>query len=76
MSTTWTNGRVSMTKDLIFGVSVLATEGKWIPLSQLSLDDLLVVHNACDHDSSNPHKDELNLCIQKAQHEADEAWRS
>lgn len=76
MSTTWTNGRVSLTKDLIFGVSVLAEQGRWVPLSRLSLDDLLVVHTACDHNTSNPYQGELDLLIQKAQQEADEAWGS
>lgn len=50
---TWTNGIVSMTSDLIFGVSVLAETG-WIPLSDLNTPDIEYVRSLVDRNPSCP----------------------
>ena len=50
---TWTNGVVSLTSDLIFGVSVL-TENGWMPISQLDKLDLAYVCKLVDHNLNCP----------------------
>ncbi len=58
MNTTWTNGVVSITKDFIFGLSVLAEQG-WTPLTVLDLPDRVFVRELVDNNTSFPWKDEL-----------------
>lgn len=64
MATTWTNQRVALTKDLIFGLCVY-TESGWRPLSELTKDELEEVHRLCDYDSSNPFRGELDELLLK-----------
>ena len=65
MATTWTNQRVALTKDLVFGLCVYTEEG-WKPLSELDKDQLKLVHRLCDFNPSNPFRDELDAMVQKA----------
>ncbi len=51
--TTWTNGRVSLTSDLVFGVSVL-TESGWMPLTYLEPDEVEFIRKLVDHDPTCP----------------------
>lgn len=46
--TTFTNGRVSLTHDLIFGLCVLGEDG-WVPWSDLDEDDKKLVQRLLDH---------------------------
>lgn len=55
-SVTYTNNQVAIGKDLVFTWIVLGEEG-WVPLSQLSLEDLATVEKAMDHNRIFP--DEL-----------------
>ncbi len=50
---TWTNGRVSLTSDPIFGVSVLSESG-WVPISSLDEIDLAYVRKLIDHNPGCP----------------------
>jgi hypothetical protein len=59
---TWTNQRVAMKKDLVFGVCVLLEDG-WFPLSSLYLEDLKIVHELCDFNCSNPFAADLDNAI-------------
>jgi hypothetical protein len=60
----WTNGVVSLTSDLIFGVSVLAETG-WMPISQLDKDDLAYVRKLVDHNTSCPFLEDLAVAAVK-----------
>jgi hypothetical protein len=60
MNITWTNGAIALTKDLIFGVSVLAESG-WTPLSTLDKEDLALVRRLVDGNPSCPWLMELAL---------------
>lgn len=51
----WTNGVVSLTSDLIFGVSVMTEDG-WCPLSSLDAEDLAMVKRLVDNNPSCPFK--------------------
>lgn len=55
---TWTNGRVALAKDLVFGLVVM-TENGWFPVDQLDADDVSVVWDAVDFNPGFPFKDEL-----------------
>lgn len=55
---TWTNGRVALSKDLVFGLVVMTEDG-WFPVDQLDADDVEVVHKAVDYNPGMPFKDEL-----------------
>lgn len=57
-TTVWTNNRVSLTKDLVFGLAVLTEEG-WQALVHLSLEDVDMVIREVDGDKSCPFLDEL-----------------
>jgi hypothetical protein len=54
----WTNGIVSLTRDFIFGVSVLA-EGGWTPFDQLDDEDKRYIARLVDHNPSCPWLEEL-----------------
>lgn len=54
----WTNGTVTLTKDLIFGVCVLATHG-WQQLYELDDDELKTVTDLVSNDPSCPFLAEL-----------------
>jgi hypothetical protein len=55
---TWTNGKIALTKDCIFGVSV-KTETGWLPLSALDADDLGTVVKLIDYNPSCPWTDSI-----------------
>ena len=57
---TWTNNRVALTNDLIFGVSVF-TESGWLPLSLLGAEDVEVVRALVNHNPSCPWLEELYM---------------
>jgi len=59
LTITWTNGQVTLIKDLIFGVSVLGEEG-WVPLSELNDDDKALVTRLVDHNPSCPFLEHLS----------------
>jgi hypothetical protein len=49
----FTNGRVTLTCDLVFGVSVLSTEG-WVPFADLDNTDKDMVRRLLDHNPTCP----------------------
>jgi len=49
----FTNGRVSLTKCLIFGLSVLSQDG-WVPWSELDEQDRDLVRRLLDHNPTCP----------------------
>lgn len=53
MSTVFTNGRITLAKDLIFGVVVLSEDG-WLPVSELSDEDKAVCRKALDNNPTCP----------------------
>ncbi|MBW2190114.1 MAG: hypothetical protein JRG93_11100 [Deltaproteobacteria bacterium] len=53
MSTVFTNGRVSLTRCPVFGVSVMTEDG-WVPISELSEGDLEIVRDALDRNPTCP----------------------
>ena len=61
----YNNGKVAISKDLIFGLSVYAGEDGWIPLNQLSLDDLHVTEQLIDGDPSFMWKEELGAIFRE-----------
>lgn len=63
MATVWENGRVAVTKDLIFGLCVMGETG-WIPVSNLDMDDRKMVRDLVDFNPSFPFKEELNKLLQ------------
>lgn len=73
MAVVWENGRVAVTKDLVFDLCVMGEQG-WVPVSQLGLDDLKMVERLIDHNPSFPFKEELAKAIANAEREAIEAW--
>ena len=50
---TYTNGCVSLTYDLIYGLSVLTTEG-WVPFADLDNTDKDKVRRLLDHNPTCP----------------------
>ncbi len=55
MAAIFTNGKVALTDDLIFGVSVLTEDG-WIPISDLDPEDLKKVQVLLDWNPACPDK--------------------
>ena len=53
MNTVWTNQRVALTHDFIFGVNVMTEDG-WQPFSSLDLKDMEYVWKLIDHNPSCP----------------------
>lgn len=51
--TVFTNGRVSLSYCLIFGLNVMSEEG-WVPWDDLDGDDRRVVRRALDHNPTCP----------------------
>jgi hypothetical protein len=62
---TWTNQRVALQKDMVFGVCVLSEEG-WKPLAWLSREDLEMVRRLCDRHAGNPFAADLDHAIKVA----------
>ncbi len=59
---TWENGRVALTMDLIFGLVVMGERG-WYPVSQLDMEDRLLVQRLVDRQPGCPFQEELDkLC--------------
>ena len=59
MSTVFTNEKVSITKCIVFGLSVLSEDGNWYPLDQLDKEDFLMVDGLIDNNPTFPWKSEL-----------------
>jgi hypothetical protein len=53
MTNVFTNGRITLTKDLVFGVCVLTEEG-FVPLTHLSRQDMSVVRRLLDFNPTCP----------------------
>jgi hypothetical protein len=53
MSTTFTNGRVALTNDLVFGLSVLSQDG-WVPFRFLEEPDKELVRRLLAHNPTCP----------------------
>jgi hypothetical protein len=66
----WTNNRVALGKDLVFGAVVL-TETGWEPLDFLAPEDLEIVWRAVDHNTSCPYLDDFKRL--RDQHAADKS---
>ena len=58
----YVNRGIAIAKDLIFGLSVYVGEG-WLPLTELSLDDLHVTVQLIDGDPSFMWKEELAALV-------------
>lgn len=54
----WENGRIALTKDLIFGLCVMGEDG-WVPFSDLDAADLDLVWSLYDYTPGCPFKDDL-----------------
>ena len=54
----WENGRIALTKDLIFGLCVMGEDG-WVPFSDLDDPELELVWRLYDHTPGCPFKDDL-----------------
>ena len=63
----FTNGRVAITKDLIFGLSVLSEDG-WMPLSNLDHQEVKMVHRLVDYNPTFPWQAELNALLADSEH--------
>lgn len=55
---TWTNGQISLSFDLIFGVNVLSEDG-WLPVSTLDAKDLAYIRRLVDYNPGCPFLDDL-----------------
>ena len=53
MAITWTNGVVTLTKDLVFGLSVLSDKG-WIPLYECDKQEVDLIKKLVDNNPSFP----------------------
>ncbi len=53
MATIFTNGVISLTNDLVFGVCVLDENG-WVPLSELNSNGLKQVQRLLNHNPTCP----------------------
>jgi hypothetical protein len=53
--TTYTNGRITLGMDLIFGLVIL-TEDEWVPFKDLDSEDKAIVRTATDHSNIFPQK--------------------
>jgi hypothetical protein len=60
---TFTNGRVTLKDDLVFGPCVLAHTG-WFPINQLSVEDARTVSRALDFNPTCP--DNLKRAVAEA----------
>lgn len=49
----WTNQKVTLTKDLFFGLCVLTDEG-WIPMTELLGEEIEEIRRLIDNDPSFP----------------------
>ena len=58
MQVVYTNSRISLTNDLVFGLSVL-TETGWVPYSELDENDRDIVRRAVDYDRACPFLDQI-----------------
>ena len=54
----WENGRIALTKDLIFGLVVMTEDG-WFPVSHLDDNDRELVWRLVDHAPGMPFKEDL-----------------
>ena len=61
---TWENGRVALSKDLIFGLVVMTEDG-WFPVSHLDESDRELVWRLVDHAPGCPFKDDLAVACGK-----------
>lgn len=75
MSTTFNNGRVAISKDMIFGLCVFGElpDGKqqWLPLTSLDKEDLDWVVKMLDHNPTFPWYPELRKIIEAAKEKQD-----
>lgn len=62
---TWENGRVALSKDLIFGLVVMTEDGWW-PVNQLDSSDRELVWRLVDHAPGMPFMSELAKACGKA----------
>ena len=60
MTTVFTNGKIAVTKCMIFGLTVLSEDGNWLPINQLSKEDFSLVEKLIDNNPTFPWKEELN----------------
>ena len=60
----WDNGRIALTKDLIFGLVVMTEDG-WFPVSHLDDNDRELVWRLYDHTPGCPFKDNLAVACGK-----------
>lgn len=64
MNTVFTNGNIAFTKDLVFGLCVMAEQG-WMPLSQLDDEDVKLCVRLLDSNPTFPFKQELDDFLKK-----------
>ncbi len=64
---TWTNNRVALAKDLIFGLCVFGENAdgsiEWIPVDTLDLEDVQMVHDLVDYTPGCPYQEDLNKIL-------------
>lgn len=64
MSAVFNNGKIAVSKDLVFGLSVLVQDDSgeidWVPLEFAKPELVVQVHNALDNNPTFPWWDELN----------------
>ena len=63
--TVWTNNRIALGMDLIFGLVVLGEEG-WTPVNDCDVETIERIRKTIDHNQSFTWWDELNSCELKA----------
>ncbi len=54
----WENGRIALTKDLIFGLVVMTEDGWW-PVNQLDAEDREMVWGLAGNHPGMPFRDDL-----------------
>lgn len=68
MQTTWTNGRVALAKDMIFGLCVYTENGngqcEWIPVDALDLDEVEMIHKMVDYNPGCIYQKDLNAILE------------
>lgn len=68
MQTTWTNGRVALAKDLIFGLCVFTendnNQTEWIPVDSLDLDEVEMIHRMVDYNPGCIYQNDLNAILE------------
>ena len=73
MQTTWTNNRVALAKDLLFGLCIYTEnnmhEFEWVPVDSLSLEDVETVHQLVDYNPSCIYQDDLNAILEAKKQE-------